>query len=572
MKLTMAVPISTRSEIKQQRQKQLRKLHRRRALRMAAGVLILGVLAILFINLSETPLKAAKDITGGVLAAGLSANDELDLTPLPTAVPTSTATVEPNSPPEESQIILPAATEPPVSIIPVQLATEPPPLATQAQMVRVGEDVPLLYYAQSGDSLGVLSVRFGVEASDITSNSPLPADGLISEGQLLIVPNRLEETTSKLKLFPDSEVVNSPSAIGVDVTGFINQAGGYLSTYQESVYYFGMMSGADIIEKVALEFSIHPRLLLALLEYQSGWVYGTPQTSNQIHYPLGLVNQDRPGLYNQLQVAAGIIESGYYGWREGTMVVLDFPDGYEVRLAAELNCGTVGLMYYFAQARNFSQWVDALYSDNSFFNTYEYMFGDPWMIAQYYEPLFTPDVVQPELLLPFDPGVTWVLTVGPHAAWGAADVRAALDFGPPTSQPGCFENWTWVAASASGLVVRSENGVVVIDLDGDGYEQTGWNLIYLHIATAGRIPVGTWVQAGDHIGHPSCEGGISTGTHLHMVRKYNGEWVPAEGPLPFVLSGWRAKAGPDNLSGWLVRGDEVVRASIVGASSSHISR
>ncbi len=146
---------------------------------------------------------------------------------------------------------------------------------------------------------------------------------------------------------------------------------------------------------------------------------------------------------------------------------------------------------------------------------------------------------------------------------GAADVRAALDFSPPSAEPGCGENWSWVTAAGPGLVVRSEAGTVVVDMDGDGYEQTGWNIIYLHIATAHRVPVGTWVEAGDRIGHPSCEGGISTGTHLHIARKYNGEWVPAEGPLSFVMSGWKAKSGSQYLSGWLVKGDEVVKANTV---------
>src|SRR5660398_102780 len=74
-------------------------------------------------------------------------------------------------------------------------------------------------------------------------------------------------------------------------------------------------------------------------------------------------------------------------------------------------------------------------------------------------------------------------------------------------------------------------------------EQTGWNLIYLHIAANERIRLGSWLNTGDRIGHPSREGGISSGTHLHMARKYNGEWVPAEGPLSFDLGGWKAKAG-----------------------------
>ena len=113
-------------------------------------------------------------------------------------------------------------------------------------------------------------------------------------------------------------------------------------------------------------------------------------------------------------------------------------------------------------------------------------------------------------------------------------------------------------ASAAGLVVRSGNGLVVLDLDGDGHEQTGWVLLYLHVSSDDRIPVGTWVDEGTHLGHPSCEGGLATGTHVHFARKYNGEWIAADGPMPFVLNGWRAHAGEAAYKGTLTRGEEVV--------------
>lgn len=576
LKLTMAVPISTKSETKSQREIRLERLHRRRRQRLilSAVVMLAAVGAFLFWSTKSPDALPSAELPkladpaqippapeGPALFAGVNL----------AGAQSPTATINPAEvvPTEELPVAIPEETDPEPEAVQAQPVLQIVP--TQAQMITYAENAPMIYYAQSGDSLGVLAVRFGVEVQDITSQEPLPSDGFIPEGQLLLIPNRLDETTSPLKLIPDSEVVNSPSSVGFDVNNFAQQAGGYLANYQESVYSFGLVSGTDIVEKVAREFSIHPRLLLALLEYKSGWVYGGPQNEQEKTYPLGILDPDSIGLYKQLEAAAGIIETGYYGWREGTMVVLEFPDGSEVRLSAQLNCGTVGLMHFFARQYNFPEWAEALYGEKGLGWTYQNMFGDPWLRAVDFEPIFTPDVWQPELQLPFSPGVTWSMTVGPHAAWGAANVRAALDFGPPSSEPGCNTNWAWVTAAGAGLVVRSENGTVVVDMDGDGFEQTGWNIIYLHIATNQRVPAGTWVETGDHIGHPSCEGGISTGTHLHIVRKYNGEWVPADGPLGFVMSGWRAKAGSASLSGWLVRGDQVVKASVVGATSSHIS-
>ncbi|MDO9302700.1 MAG: hypothetical protein Q7T89_15040, partial [Anaerolineales bacterium] len=108
--------------------------------------------------------------------------------------------------------------------------------------------------------------------------------------------------------------------------------------------------------------------------------------------------------------------------------------------------------------------------------------------------------------------------------------------------------------------------------DGDGYEQTGWNLLYMHIAKEDRVPKGTWLEVDDRIGHASCEGGVSTGTHLHFARKYNGEWVTADGPIPFIMSGWRVVAGENAYEGKLVKDDMVVIADPVGQKWSNIFR
>ena len=89
-----------------------------------------------------------------------------------------------------------------------------------------------------------------------------------------MIPRRLANTTSHQRLLPDSELVYSPSATDFDVAAYINAAGGYLSTYSEWLQSTKTTSGAQVIQRVALENSINPRLLLALIEYQSGWVYG----------------------------------------------------------------------------------------------------------------------------------------------------------------------------------------------------------------------------------------------------------------------------------------------------------
>jgi LasA protease len=136
---------------------------------------------------------------------------------------------------------------------------------------------------------------------------------------------------------------------------------------------------------------------------------------------------------------------------------------------------------------------------------------------------------------------------------------------------GCTPTTEWATAVAAGTVVRSGNATVVLDLDNDGDERTGWTVFYLHLATEGRAQAGQFVQACEPVGHPSCEGGRSTGTHVHIARKYNGEWVLADGPLAFNMEGWMVFNGSQEYQGSLVRYSQTVTACTCSDFKSQIA-
>ena len=185
------------------------------------------------------------------------------------------------------------------------------------------------------------------------------------------------------------------------------------------------------------------------------------------------------------------------------------------------------------------------------------------------DPLFGAGVEQPLLNLPIPINQKWALTNGPHPAWGLYGPPAALDFAA-AGDSGCNVSKRFALAAAAGRVVRAGNGAVALDLDGDGYEQTGWVLVYMHIANSGRVQLGKILQTDDPVGHPSCEGGSATGAHVHIARKYNGEWVLADGGLPFVLSGYRARLVGDDCTGdrvckgTLDNGERIITADAYG--------
>lgn len=460
----------------------------------------------------------------------------------------------------------PAAVSPTVTTAPTS-TTVPSPMPT-VDPVPAGH---LVYASQSGDTLAAVANHFDVKEEQIIFAEGDELSGLLSPETILYIPDVLEDTTPDVLLIPDSDLVYSPSTIGFDVNAFVEEQGGRLAEYTELMTR-GTTPGAEILTQLAVEFSVNPRILLTLMEYASGWVNGQPQTDAQGRYPYGFMQTDKGGLYKQLGLAVRELERGYYGWRAGTLTEVTFSDGSSMRLAPNLNAGTVAVLTYLAAISTPQDWESGLSGENSIPAVHAALFGDAWQRAGKVEPLFEAGVAQPELHLPFPVGEFWNYTCAPHSAWGKNTPEAALDFAPPLDRAGCGTSIKFATAAASGLVVRTGTGVAVLDLDGDGNEQTGWVLLYLHVSSTEKVQVGDWVEVDENIGHPSCVGGSSSGIHIHIARKYNGEWVLAEGGLPFVLSGYQAYKDEKFCEGTLVKDDIVIEAYPWGNYKTQITR
>ena len=450
-------------------------------------------------------------------------------------------------------------------------APQIPPAAAPSTPTPGELPLAFTYLSRPGDTLPAVARRFGVDPAKIVSNQPLDGRGYLPRDILLAIPNRLEKVESASLLLPDSEVVNSPGVVGFDLGAVIQQAGGYLASYRETldgVEY----TGAEIVERVASQASINPRLLLSILEYRSGWVRGEPQTDFARRYPIGFGVPGRSGLYEELVMTASHLGIGYYGWRTGSLLEIRFADKSTARLSPEINAGTAALLFLFARLNNRPAWNEAMYGPQSLPGLHAVLFGDAWARDAALGPLL-PDGLRLDILeLPFLPGERWGFTGGPHLSWLSGSPLGAIDFSPVTGQAPCAVSRAWATAAAPGVITRAAHNVVALDIDGDGNEQTGWVIIYLHIASQDMIAASSRVEQDARLGHPSCEGGQATGAHLHLARKYNGEWIAADGPVPFVLSGWQVVAGERSYQGQLVKGERVVTANPGGPSSSVIVR
>ena len=436
---------------------------------------------------------------------------------------------------------------------------------------------PETYVVQPGDTLSLIAEIYGVTVDEIMELNGLADGDVLSAGQTLILPGQPERTGPDFKVIPDSELVYGPRLQGFDVGAYVRRQSGFLASYVEEVD-GELLSGADVVGLIARQYGVSPRLLLALLEYRGEWLSNPFPPDAARNYPLGLINANYSGLYRQLEWAANNLNAGYYGWRYRGLSVVSLRDGTRVALSPSINAGTAAIQYFLAQTLSFRDWLTES-GPEGFYATFVDLFGDPFTYA--HAPLLPPDLSQPPMELPWAPGEAWYYTGGPHGGWGRGSGWAAIDFAPPDEQMGCYVSEYWARAVAPGVIADAGPGFLVLDLDMDGYAGTGWSVFYLHLASDGKVAPGTVVNTGDPLGRPSCEGGVSTGTHLHIARRYNGEWIPADcyacSPLvphvPFVLSGWMVEGIPgQEYQGYLRNGSETRVAEVTRSEINELSR
>lgn len=424
-----------------------------------------------------------------------------------------------------------------------------------------------------GDTLTRIADRYGVSVAALLAANDLPNPDLLEVGQIINLPLAPVAYTASFRSLPDSRLVRSIGASDFAVGEFVQTQAGVLRRMSLSLNRrradgseeSARLTAGQVVERVSQEFSVDARILLAFLEYFAGLLSRPDVEADLQQYPLlakpaegGI---DRAGLYLQLSWLADTLNRGYYDRKYRGKTILEFDDGSRLNYDKALNAGTAALQYALAQLRDLGQWEIDI-GEGGLHATYKRLFGDPFAAA----PAIMPkDWTQPKMNLPFARGEIWRFTGGFHGGWGNGSGWAAIDFAPPPEDRptgACYVSSHPAVAVADGVIARMAEGLVILDLDLDADESTGWTVLYLHIDVHDALREGQAVSAGNILGYPSCKGGFSTATHLHIARRFNGEWIPADcnrcpaaqNPPPFVMSGWRVVGlGSQLYQGFIVR-------------------
>ena len=408
-----------------------------------------------------------------------------------------------------------------------------------------------------GDTLTRISERYNVSINALLNANDLPNPDFLTVGQVIKLPQTPVDYTPPDRVLPDSRMVRSIGAARFDIERFVRSQPGALreltlmtpTRLADGAQRHDLLSGSQVVERVSREYSVDARILLAFLEQFANLVTNPEVDDETQLYPFlapapasGAV---REGLYNQLSWLANQLNEGYYGWKYRGNTILEDAAGSRLSIHADLNAGSVAVQFAIAQIRGIDQW-EADVGEAGFAATYRRLFGDPFI--EEHETVPT-NLHQPDLTLPFPRGDVWRFTGGFHGGWGNGSAWSAVDFAPPDEEGAgwCYTSRYPITAIARGLIARMGDGLIVLDLDEDGDEGSGWTILYLHVSAHDALREGQVVNAGNILGFTSCAGGFSTATHLHIARRYNGEWIPADCNRcpagvtvpPFVMSNWK---------------------------------
>lgn len=295
-----------------------------------------------------------------------------------------------------------------------------------------------------------------------------------------------------------------------DIDAYLAKHAPHLSRYSETISHWSGYSG------------ISPKVLIALMEQQSGVVSRKRVAADALNRPFGRLAQGKTFGEQTRDVALALRESLYE------------QDTITTKGAIPLARANP-LQALFEKAGN-SEAESALRGDGEFQQVYGRLFNEPRRAAPPSTRLAAPAGVDagafapPSNLLqfPFPRGQRWHVG-GAHTNTGqGSSPLSSLDMSLGGGW-GSNQNNTWVVSSAAGSFKRHSSCFAEVVHSG------GWSTTYYHLMNI-QYNTGASVGANTALANPAntqaqalCDGGGSTGPHEHWSLKLNGGFYHLNG-------------------------------------------
>jgi DNA-directed RNA polymerase subunit K/omega len=296
-----------------------------------------------------------------------------------------------------------------------------------------------------------------------------------------------------------------------------------------------LRSQSEVISHWAGYSSISPKVLIALMEQQSGVVTRARIRGNAMARPFGKLSRQN-GFNNQVRDVAQQLQMIVDSQRNAAVAA-------KAQGKAFISENPLQVLYSKAGESASSA---AVLGDAQFSSTYAALFNErlsakvaPDLVSEKItaNASFSTGIVN--MRLPFPKGESW--WVGPaHASNGANNATmSSLDMNKGSNSWGDSQANNKVTASANGTFKRHSSCSAEI------IHAEGWSTTYYHMANL-QIADGASVLKGTYIGNPAksktqalCDGGSSDGPHVHWSLKQNGAYHTLDG-LP--ISGYLVSA------------------------------
>ena len=280
---------------------------------------------------------------------------------------------------------------------------------------------------------------------------------------------------------------------------------------------------AEIISHWCGYSSISPKIIIALIEYQTGLISNAQPDPNDMEKPLSSLS-DRTGFSMQVKDVAAQLADAYYSWHKNQQ-------------ALDQNI----LQNFLDEKSN----VQLKAQQQGFRNLYYQLFPESSESGKKQLQAPTVGATPPDnlLQLPYPVGESWNYG-GSHTNNGSGDYpQSSLDFNGGSWNWGADTSDLWVVAAHGGqVVVHSSCNVEVIG--SDGWSTTYYHLDNVVVETNQTVTRNTpLANYADNKAQAICQGGSSSGPHVHFSLKYDGSYEHLDG---VKLSGFSVHTGRDS--------------------------